>query len=130
MKKYEIKEMLILSGLFVVYFFTGKLGLSFAFLNASASPVWPPSGIALAAILLFGYRVWPAILFGAFFVNITTTGGLLTCLTIASGNTLEAVVGAYLVKRYANGTSVYEQPQTIVKFAAFAGMASTMIAAV
>jgi integral membrane sensor domain MASE1 len=50
----------------VAYFAAGKLGLSLAFLNASASPVWPPTGIALACVLLWGHRVWPAVLLGAF----------------------------------------------------------------
>ena len=43
-------------------------------MNPSASAVWPPTGIALAATLLLGYRIWPAILLGAFLVNITTAG--------------------------------------------------------
>ncbi len=53
----------------IVYFIAGKLGLSLAFLYASASPVWPPAGIALAVLLLLGYRIWPAIFVGAFLVN-------------------------------------------------------------
>ncbi len=129
MKKPVLKEMIVLAVLFVVYFFTGKMGLSLAFFNASASPVWPPSGIALVAMLLFGYRVWPAILFGAFFVNITTAGNAATGLAIASGNTLEALAGAYLVNRFSSGRSVFEQPQDIVKFALMAGLGCTMISA-
>src|SRR6266702_4698045 len=54
----------------IAYIIAGKLGLMLASLHASASPVWPPAGIALAAMLLFGYRVWPAILVGAFLVNL------------------------------------------------------------
>jgi integral membrane sensor domain MASE1 len=52
----------------VIYFIAGKLGLMLASLQASASPVWPPAGIALAALLLLGYRAWPAIFVGAFLV--------------------------------------------------------------
>jgi len=63
--------LLILAGVYVV---AGKFGLSLAFVNASATAVWPPTGIALAATLLLGYRVWPAILLGAFLVNATTAG--------------------------------------------------------
>src|SRR5687768_16021934 len=62
----------LLGGLIVVYFLAGKLGLQFAFLHSSATAVWPPTGIALAAVLLFGNRVAPAIFIGAFLVNITT----------------------------------------------------------
>ena len=79
-----------------VYFVAGKLSLQLAFLHASASPVWPPSGIALGALVLFGLRLWPGIFVGAFLVNITTEGNLPTSLAIAGGNTLEAVTGAWL----------------------------------
>ena len=67
----------------------GKLGLRFAFLHASATPVWPPTGIALAAMLIAGYRVWPSILVGAFVVNVTTAGSAVTSLGIAAGNSVK-----------------------------------------
>src|SRR5256885_14617830 len=57
-----------------VYFLAGKFGLSLAFVHASASAVWPPTGIALAATLLLGFRVWPALFLGAVLVNVTTAG--------------------------------------------------------
>src|SRR5881409_3273493 len=109
-----------------VYFIAGKLGLSLAFLNASASPVWPPAGIALAVLLLFGYRIWPAIFVGAFLVNATTAGNVATSLAIATGNTLEAVSGAWLVNRFADGTSVFDRPQGVFKFA-LAAVVSTIV---
>src|SRR2546423_3635521 len=93
----------------VVYFITGKLGLQLAFLQASASPVWPPAGIALAALLLLGYRAWPAVFVGAFFVNLTTAGNFATSLCIATGNTLEALCGMWLVNRLAGGTRVFDR---------------------
>src|SRR3989475_5240266 len=110
----------------VVYFIAGKLGLSLAFLNASASPVWPPAGIALAVLLLFGYRIWPAIFVGAFLVNATTAGNVATSLAIATGNTLEAVSGAWLVNRFADGTSIFDRPQGVFKFA-LAAVVSTIV---
>src|SRR6266516_3920888 len=110
----------------VVYFIAGKLGLTLASLHASASPVWPPAGIALAALLVFGYRVWPAIFVGAFLVNVTTAGNVATSLAVASGNTLEAVCGAWLVNRFAGGTTVFDRPQGVFKFA-LAAAVSTII---
>src|SRR3954462_7558176 len=83
----------------VSYVVAGRLGLALAFVNASATAVWPPTGIALAATLLCGYRIWPAIFIGAFLTNETTAGTLLTSLLIAAGNTAEAVVGAWLFTR-------------------------------
>src|SRR2546423_1779269 len=85
----------------ILYFVVGSFCLRLAFLNASASPVWPTAGIALAALLLLGHRVWPGVLIGAFLVNITTTGNAGTSLFIAVGNTLEAVCGVWLVNRFA-----------------------------
>jgi signal transduction histidine kinase/ActR/RegA family two-component response regulator len=109
-----------------VYFIAGKLGLKLAFLNASASAVWPPSGIALAVLLLLGYRVWPAIFLGAFLVNYSTAGSVPTSLGIAAGNTLESLVGAWLVYRFAGGPRVFDRAQGVFKFALAAGL-STLI---
>jgi PAS domain S-box-containing protein len=110
----------------LVYFIAGKLGLVLASLHASASPVWPPAGIALAALLLLGYRAWPAIFIGAFLVNVTTAGNVATSLAVASGNTLEAVCGAWLVNRFGGGTTVFDRPQGVFKFA-LAAVVSTII---
>src|SRR5215469_3109147 len=110
----------------VTYVIAGKLGLMLASLHASASPVWPPAGIAIAAVLLLGYRAWPAIFIGAFLVNVTTAGNGATSLAIATGNTLEALAGAWLVNRFAGGTSVFDRPQGVFKFA-LAAAVSTVI---
>jgi diguanylate cyclase (GGDEF)-like protein len=116
-------------GLVALYFIVGKLALRLAFLNASASPVWPCTGIALAALLLFGYRVWPAIFAGAFFVNFTTAGTALTALGIAAGNTLEAFAACYLVMHFANGRNAFQRSQNIFRFVVFAGMIGAAIGA-
>src|SRR5881397_2074642 len=110
----------------LVYFIAGKFGLMLASLHASASPVWPPAGIARAALLVLGYRAWPAIFVGAFLVNVTTAGNVATSLAIACGNTLEAICGAWLVNRLAGGTTVFDRPQGVVKFA-LAAVVSTVI---
>jgi PAS domain S-box-containing protein len=113
----------------LVYVLAGKLGLAFAHVHASATPVWPPAGIALAALLLFGNRVWPAIFAGAFVVNVTTAGSVVTSLGIATGNTLEALLGAWLVRRYAGGAAVFERPQDIFKLSALSAVGSTAVSA-
>src|SRR6476661_1962441 len=110
----------------IIYFAVGKFGLMLASLHASASPVWPSAGIALAATLLFGYRVWPAILIGAFLVNVTTAGNVATSFAIAIGNALEALAGAWLVNRFAGGKEFCDRPQGVFKFALAAGI-STII---
>src|SRR5262245_178928 len=110
----------------LVYFIVGKFGLKLASLHASASPVWPSAGIALAAILILGYRIWPAIFLGAFVVNLTNAGDVATSLAIASGNTLEALAGAWLVIRFAGGKHFCDRPQNVFKFALVAAV-STLI---
>ena len=113
----------------VIYMLAGKLGLALAFVNASATAVWPPTGIALAAVLVLGPRVWPGIFLGAFLTNETTTGSVVTSLLIASGNTLEALVGAYLVNRFAGGRSAFDQGRDILRFVLLAGFVSTCVSA-
>ena len=115
--------------LLTVYFVAGKLGLRLAFVHANATAVWPPTGIALAGLLMLGYRVWPVIFLGAFLVNITTAGSVVTSLGIAAGNTLEALLGACLVNRFAGGRAAFDHPRTVFKFAVLAATASTAVSA-
>jgi len=110
----------------LIYLIAGKLSLQLAFLHKSASPVWPPAGIALAALLVLGFRVWPALFVGAFLVNLTTLGNIWTSLGIASGNTLEALCGAWLVNRFAGGARVFDRPQDVFKFALAALIGTTV----
>jgi signal transduction histidine kinase len=123
------KYPLTLAALFGLYVVAGKVGLLLAFVHASASPVWPPTGIALAALLTLGYRVWPAIFAGAFVVNISTAGSVATSLGIAVGNTLEGLLAVFLVDRYANGARAFDRSQDVFKFAGFAALLSTTVSA-
>lgn len=116
-------------GLAAIYFVAAKLGLQLAFLNASATAVWPPTGIAIAAVLLIGPRIWPGIFLGAFFANLTTAGTLATSLGIATGNTLEALIGGYLINRFANGRDAFDRAQSIFRFVLLAAILSTMVSA-
>lgn len=85
--------------LFAIYFGTAKFGLSLNAVSRFATLVWFPSGLAVAALLLFGYHLWPGILMGAFLVNLFNGAPLFVALGIGIGNTLEALVGTYLLKR-------------------------------
>ena len=84
----------------LVYFASAKIGLKLAFSNESVTAVWPPTGIALAALVLWGRSLWPGVLLGAFLANVTTDVPVYTAAGIAVGNTLEAVVGATLLERF------------------------------
>jgi PAS domain S-box-containing protein len=88
--------------LFSVYFVTGKIGLALVPVSGFATLAWPPTGISLAAVLLLGYRLWPGIALGALAVNLSVGAPLPAALGIGVGNTLEALLGAYLLRRYFN----------------------------
>jgi diguanylate cyclase (GGDEF)-like protein len=121
------RYLLTLTALAGLYFVAAKLGLGFALVNPSATAIWPPTGITLAAFLILGLDVWPAILLGAFLANLTTQGSIATSLCIGVGNTLEGLVGAMLVNRFAHGRMFFMRPRDIVTFAALAAGLSTTV---
>src|SRR5688500_13770123 len=81
------------------YVGAAKLGIELPVSKGVITPVWAPSGIALAALLILGLRFWPAVAVGAFVANATSEASAGVAAGIAVGNTLEAVVGAALVRR-------------------------------
>lgn len=119
----------MLCSLATVYILAGKFGLQLAIFHPSATPVWPPTGISLAAFLLLGYWVWPAIFLGAFAVNVTTAGSMVSSLAIATGNTLEGLIGALLVNSLANGRKCFTQQGDTIKFLLLAAVFSTAVSA-
>src|SRR5260221_12213425 len=127
--KLSLKFFVLLILILMIYIFAGKLSLQLAFFNASATAIWPPTGIAIAVLLLLGYRVWPIIFLGAFIVNITTQGSVGTSMGIALGNTLEAILGAYLMTRFSNGKHAFDSVANVFKFAFLAGVVSTAVSA-
>jgi diguanylate cyclase (GGDEF)-like protein len=125
----SVRRVALLFGLAAVYYFAAKLGLRFAYINSSVTTIWPPAGIALAAFVLLGYRVWPAILGAAFLANFTTTGFVAPSIGIAIGNTMEGLLAAYLVNRYARGGRVFDRVRDILRFTVLAALVSPIVAA-
>jgi PAS domain S-box-containing protein len=111
-----------------LYFLGGLLGKESAFLSGSMALVWPPSGIALAAILLFGYRFWPGIAIGAVLFS-TIDGVPLGFFTLgtAVGNSIGAIVCAYLLKRLMNFQNGMGRTRDAVSFVIFACMLGTTV---
>lgn len=120
-------RILTISGVAVVYFVAAKLGLSLAFIHANVSPVWPPTGVAVAALLLLGHRVWPGILIGAFAANVLTPIPIGSALGIAAGNTLEALTAVFIL-RHAGFNNSFDRAKQVVWFLA-ALTVGTMVAA-
>jgi PAS domain S-box-containing protein len=111
-----------------LYVAAGKIGLSLAFVHASASAVWPPTGIALAALLILGPRYWPAVALGAFVSNATSGVSPEVAAAISVGNTLEALAGMYLLHRVDFRPSL-ERARDVLWLALLAAFMSTAISA-
>src|SRR3989344_509540 len=87
-------------GLFAAYVVIGRIELSINPVDTFATLFWLPAGIALAALFLYGYRLWPVIMLAAFAVGVSTGAGFMVSLGIAAGETLQALGGAYFLKKY------------------------------
>jgi two-component sensor histidine kinase/integral membrane sensor domain MASE1 len=99
-----------------VYLCAAILGLSLAVPGTNVSAVWPPAGIALAAILLFGSRIWPGITAGAFLANYLIGLSPIGCAVTAIGNTAEALCASFLIRRWVRSTNYLSRTKDIVYF--------------
>src|SRR5690606_13254025 len=110
------------------YFVGGMLGKRASFLSESTALIWPPAGIALAAILLFGYRFWPGVALGAILFSFTNgvPFGFFT-LGTAIGNTVGAVVCAFLLDRIVHFDKALERTRDVVGYVAFACFLGTSV---
>jgi signal transduction histidine kinase len=97
-----IRYVFINAAVALAYLGAAKLGFLLASTTKQVTAVWPPTGIAIVAVLLFGKRLWPGVWLGAFIVNVSTDEAVLTAFGIACGNTLGPAVGAHLLQRVAH----------------------------
>ncbi len=112
---------------FAAYFVAGEIGLSTPFTSHNVSPVWPASGVALSAVLLFGYRIWPGIAAAAFLVNWSAIPH--AAAGLACGNTLAALTGAFLLRRIPDFDISLSRLRDVLGLIAFAALGSTMVSA-
>src|ERR1700682_3695836 len=117
------------AGVAVLYVLAARAGLRLDAVSGFAAIVWPPTGIALAAVLLGGPRIWPGIFIGALVANVLTDAPLLAAAGIATGNTLEAVVGAFALKRVKGFRPALDRLRSVFALIVVAAMLSTMISA-
>ena len=127
-------------GLAAAYAVTGKLSLLLAIPPGYATAIWPPSGIALAAVLLYGYRIWPGVMLGSFLVNIWTgfdassgsavLASLVVPVGIGGGAALQALVGAYVVRRFAGFPNPLANEREVFSFLFWGGPASCLVNAI
>ena len=116
---------LIISGAYVG---AAKLGLSLDVSHGVITPVWAPSGIALAALLILGVRFWPAVAAGAFVANATGDASLGVAAGITVGNTAAAVVGALLVHRI-GFTPALDRVRSVLALVVGGALLSTIVSA-
>jgi len=116
----------LLTGCYVA---AGKLGLDLAFATNSVTAIWPPTGIALVAILLGGRRMWPGVALGALLTNLDTGVPAVTVLGITAGNTLEALAGAWLLQRVARFDPTLRRIRDVLALVTLAAGISTIVSA-
>ena len=129
MHKRVVTNVLLIAGTAGLYVLAAMLGLAFGAVAGFATLVWPPSGLSLAALLLLGLRLWPAIMIGATIANLLTGAPFAVALGIGIGNTSEAVVGAYLLRRVPGFSITLETVRSVVALIVLAGILATLISA-
>jgi signal transduction histidine kinase len=112
-----------------IYTIVGRLGLMADPVGGFATLVWPPSGIALAALVLYGSKLWPGVTLGAFAVNFWVGAPFGVAAGISAGNTLEAVAGAWALSRIAGFKPSLERLKDVVALVALPACLSTAIGA-
>jgi PAS domain S-box-containing protein len=121
--------LLSVAALAVVYVTAARLGLMMDAVAGFATLVWPATGIALAALLLLGFRAWPGVALGAFVANLWTGASVPVALGIAVGNTLEALAGAWALRRVAGFRLSLDRVRDVVALIGFAALISTALSA-
>jgi signal transduction histidine kinase len=118
-----------LVALAAVYIVAARAGLTLDAIARFATLVWAPTGIALAALLLFGLRLWPAVFVGALIVNIWTGAPLLGAFGVAIGNTLEAVVATFILRRIPRFRLALDRLEDVASFVVVAAGLCTALSA-
>jgi len=128
----------VLLAVALVYFLTARLGLLLATPGGHVTPVWPPTGIALAALLCLGWRVWPGLWLGSFAANLWGFlsapqphwfASLATAAAIGVGAALTALLGGFLLRRYVGPGSPLERVRNVCAFMALGGVISCLFSA-
>jgi signal transduction histidine kinase len=112
----------------LAYYLAGRIGLELAYLDGAVAALWPPAGVGLAVLVLYGVRLWPAIVIGDLFLGDYSTP-LGTVLAQTFGNTVALVVAALLLRRLTGGRSGLERVADVVAFVGCALVAAVVSAA-
>jgi len=113
----------------ITYFAAAELGLSLASLHSNVTPVWPPAGIAIASLLIFGRRLWPGIFLGALAANWLTHIPTVSVFLIAIGNTLQALVAYWLLLRVMRWQQSLDSLSEAMSFVVCAAVLAPLVSA-
>ena len=125
----RVDDVALIVGLAGVYAATARLGLAFDAIAGFATLVWPPTGIALAVLLLRGSRLWPGVFIGAMIANLMSGASLAVAAGIGIGNTFEALVGVQLLRRLPGFSVTLEGIRSALGLIVLAALFSTLISA-
>jgi signal transduction histidine kinase len=114
----------------LTYHLAARLGLMMAYVQSNTSPVWPPTGIALATLLIFGYQYWPGISLGVLAGSLFTGADIGVALGMTLGNTLEALAGAYLLKRFVSFHNPIDRIRDVVGLGVVSVFSTTISASI
>ncbi|MDD1642968.1 MAG: MASE1 domain-containing protein [Methylococcaceae bacterium] len=117
------------AGVFLLYFATAKVGLEYTVIGQTVTLLWLPSGIALVAVLIGGYRLWPGIALGALIANAGTGVPVITLSVITLGDTLEPLFGALLLRRWNNFSLALDRVSDVLALILLAAFGSTIVGA-
>lgn len=126
--KFSRQGLISIAALTIIYFIAAQFGLSVSAVNKFSALVWPPSGLALAALLIFGRHLWPAIFLGAFLANVWTGAHVIVAIGIATGNTLEAIIAMSICQFGSHFRHTLERPQDVTRLIV-AAVLSTLVSA-
>ncbi|HKG78633.1 MAG TPA: MASE1 domain-containing protein [Pyrinomonadaceae bacterium] len=129
MKRSSIPPAVLSVIIAIVYFAAAELGLSLASLHSNVTPVWPPTGIAIASLLIFGHRIWPGIFAGALAANLLTDIPVVSSFGIAVGNTLEALTAGWLLERSKTWRRSFNSLGDVMTFVVYAAVLAPLVSA-
>ncbi|HVG59980.1 MAG TPA: MASE1 domain-containing protein [Hyalangium sp.] len=127
-RAYGLRSILAMLALAVVFLGAGRLGVEFAIVHKVVSPVWPASGLGVAALWMLGVSRWPGLLLGAYLVNLFSGATPLASLGFSIGNTLEAVLAVLLLRRLRFSEEL-ERVEDVVALVVGAGMGGALVSA-
>jgi integral membrane sensor domain MASE1 len=115
----SLKDAALFALLTLAFFVSTRVGLKLALVQPFATPIWLPAGGVIAAFIVFGYRVWPAVLVGSFLGHVSSLGFVGASFVVPVGATLEGLAGAYLVNNFAHGVKAFDTAKNVFRFAFF-----------